>query len=115
MKKNNIIKLSDFQTHGAKVFTGRDRGAEVRSKSEIDFLEEVSDKIIITIPENIYSINPSFLEEFLVNVVIKLGKITFQEKIQFESEGEYQIDEDLLEAIDRILRKKNALHYNIDN
>lgn len=103
------INLDDYRTPNSKVFTGRDRGIEVRTKSRIDILESQSDKIDIIIPSDIRSINPSFLEEFLVNVVTKLGAHGFNNKFKFINEGRYKIEEDLEEAIDRILRDDNAL------
>lgn len=103
------IDLADFRTKGAKVFTGRPRGLEVRKKSKIDEVEPEYDQIIISIPEDIASINPSFLEEFLESVVSKLGENGFFQKFSFKNEGRYKINTDLTEAIDRILREENAL------
>ena len=103
------IDLQDFRTNGAKVFTTRPRGIEVRNKSNIDKVEPEYDKITITIPADISSINPSFLEEFFENIVMKLGENGFYEKFTFVNEGRYKIDTDLAEAIERILREENAL------
>lgn len=108
MKKAQI-NLENFKTKKSKVFTGRERGKEVRKKSNIDSLEAENEVIEIIVPEEIYSINPSFLEEFLLNVVVKLKKNTFLQRFTFTSKGEYNIEQDLNEAIDRILRDKNAL------
>ncbi len=109
MKQVQIINLNDFRTAGSKVFTGRGKGSEVRDSSKIDELETQSEKIKIIIPNDIYSINPSFLEEFLVNVVSNLREQKFNSKFEFINEGEYKIDKDLEEAIERILREENAL------
>jgi hypothetical protein len=104
------IDLEKYRTEGAKVFTGRDRGIEVRQKSKIDELELNSDSVEIIIPETIRSINPSFLEEFLVNVVSKLKEEGFRNKFRFVNKSSrYKIEEDLIEAIDRILRNDTAL------
>lgn len=103
------INLQDFRTSGSRVFTGRDRGIEVRNASKIDSFESQFDEIIIQIPEDIGSINPSFLEEFLHNVVIKLKKDAFFNKFQFKTTGRYNISNDLIEAVERILREENAL------
>jgi hypothetical protein len=103
------IDLELYRTPGARVYTGRDRGKDVREKSRIDELEVEVDKIIISVPEDVYSVNPSFLEEFLENVVTKLGRIGFYQKFNFETKGAYKIDEDLSAAVDRILRTRNAL------
>lgn len=105
-----IIDLENFRTKGSKVFTGRDRGISVRTSSKIDELSKGTEPIIILIPKDIMSINPSFLEEFLSNVVSSLGKEGFYNKILFKSEStRYDIAIDLEEAIERILRTENAL------
>ena len=107
--KKIIINLNDYRTIGSKVFTGRVKGGEVRTISKIDELEVKNDTIEIVVPSDIYSINPSFLEEFLVNVVSKLGTNGFNNKFKFINEGDYKINKDLEEAIERILRIENAL------
>jgi len=107
----------------SKVFTGRDKGKYVREDSKIDELEKNDSNsnfarnpsfpsfltTLIIIPNDIYSINPSFLEEFLVNVVKKLGKDGFLAKFEFESLGDYEYQEPLYQAIDRILKEQTAL------
>ena len=107
------INLEDYRARDgeriAKVFTGRDRGAQVRKTSRIDELEAIYDEVKIIIPDNVYSINPSFLEEFLKNVVIKLGKVKFLQKFKFESLGAYEYEVPLMEAIDRILKEQTAI------
>lgn len=103
------INLQDYRTAGSKVFTGRDRGNEVREKSKIDTVAAKYDEIIIEIPEDIRSINPSFLEEFLVNVVTSLGEAEFNKKFKISNPGRYQVKDDLHEAVERILREENAL------
>ena len=109
MKKQSIIDLAEFRTPGSRVFTGRDRGIEVREQSEIDKIERESERILIKIPDDIGSINPSFLEEFLFHIVVKLKPDAFFDKVQFENNGRYKIDTDLKEAVDRILRDESAL------
>lgn len=114
LSKENTINLEDYRVKGkdgtiAKVFTGRDRGEDVRIASKIDEIEKNYEEIIIIIPDNIYSINPSFFEELFVNVVLKLGREKFGEKFNFESLGNYNYQRPLSEAIIRILRKKTAI------
>ena len=111
---NNIIDLEDYRVRGrdgtvAKVFTGRDRGKDVRISSNLDELEKEYDCIKVIIPDNIYSINPSFFEELFVNVILKLGRDKFREKFNFESLGKYNFERPLNEAINRILRKNTAI------
>lgn len=100
----------DKQTrYKSKVFTGRDRGKDVREESRIDALEAANDKIIISVPEDIYSINPSFFEELFKNVVKKLGRKGFLSKFEIKSNGDYDFQEELTEAIDRILNDATAI------
>lgn len=107
--KTYKIDLQSYRTPGAKVFTTRPRGQAVREATKIDNIEPLYDKIVIHIPEDISSINPSFLEEFLENVVTKLRERGFYEKFKFDNPGRYKIDTDLAEAIERILREESAL------
>lgn len=107
--KENIIDLELFRVQTAKVFTGRDRGLFVRTASKIDELEDKYEEIEVIIPDNIYSINPSFFEELFFNVVNKLGKINFLKKFKFTNLGEYNYNKPLNEAIERILRTKTAI------
>lgn len=112
---DNVINLEDFRVKDtktgaiSKVFTGRDRGEFVREKSKVDEIENEYSSVTIIIPKNVYSINPSFFEELFVNVVKKIGKENFLEKFNFISEGDYDYNKQLNEAIDRILRPKTAL------
>lgn len=100
----------DKQTkYKSKVFTGRDRGIDVREESKIDELEASNEKIVISIPEDIYSINPSFFEELFKNVVKKLGREGFLAKFELKSNGDYDFQEELMEAIDRILNDATAI------
>jgi hypothetical protein len=104
------IDLETYRTKGSKVFTGRERGKKIREESKIDDLVNTNDLVYINIPSGIMSVNPSFLEEFLFNIVIKLGKEKFYSKVQFITESKrYNIADDLEEAVDRILRSNNAL------
>ncbi|MEM5539934.1 DUF4325 domain-containing protein [Olleya sp. AS48] len=105
----NIINLEEFRTPKAKIFTGRDRGEQVRKDSKIDEIESKFENVDFIIPANLYSINPSFFEELFINVVKKLGEEKFYAKFNFKNEGTYNYEKPLKEAISRILREKTAL------
>lgn len=109
LSKENTINLEDYRAKGAKVYTGRDRGKKAREDSQINDLEKKYDLIKVVIPDNVYSIIPSFFEELFLDVVLKLGKEKFLEKFEFLSEGDYQHEKPLNEAIERILRKNTAI------
>lgn len=107
--RTHTIDLEQFRTKGAKVFTTRPRGVQVRNATKINELEPQFDKIVIVIPDDISSINPSFLEEFFVDVVTRLQEAGFYQKFEFVNNGRYKIDSDLSEAVERILREESAL------
>lgn len=109
MNRITNINLQDYRTPGSRVFTGRDRGLDVKKRSKINTIEAESDEVIISIPEDIGSINPSFLEEFLFDIVVKLKAEAFLNKFKFVSNGRYKINNDLQEAVERILREETAL------
>jgi len=106
---SETINLQDFRVLESKVFTGRDRGLQVRNESDLDKKVDDGNEIEVVVPEDIYSINPSFLEEFFFNAVKKLGRNEFYERVHIKNEGSYKIKRDLDEAVDRILRNYNAL------
>ena len=112
--KTLSINLRDYRTPGSKVFTSSTKGIEVRDSSKIDILEPSYYKIAITVPKDIYSINPSFLEEFLKNLIVKLGEESFRNKFSFINKGPYNIETDLTEAIERIIRKQNILNWKLN-
>ena len=91
----------------SRVFIGRDIGKYVRVSSQIDRMESLYDVIKIIIPKDVYSITPSFLEEFLVNIFRKLGMKRFFEKVKFISESGYQYESSLFETAERILSGKS--------
>jgi hypothetical protein len=104
-----IIDLNDHRFKKARIFTTRPRGEEVRKKSKIDVLEPTAEQIIVSIPADTITVNPSFLEEFLRFVVLKLGAEGFRRKFKFEKKGSFDIEENLQLAIEHILRNTNAL------
>lgn len=107
--KDNEILLDKYRARNSKVFTGRDRGEYVRKESRIDEIASEFSDIYFVIPDNIYSINPSFFEELFVNVVQRFGRDGFLSRFHFESLGDYPYEKPLYEAIDRILRQKTGL------
>lgn len=110
--KDNIIYLEDFRiTIGkvkSKVFTGRDRGEEVRKASNIDEIYKQYGTVKVIIPSDIFSITPSFLEEFFYNIVTNFGLDEFRKNVIIEPNG-YKIEIPLEEGIQRILQRKTAI------
>ncbi len=105
------VDLNNYRTNVgpnlSRVFTGRDRGAYVREHSKIDELFPATESLQVVIPDDIFSITPSFLEELFNNIVLKYGKEDTLRKINFV--GKYKIKGAFDEAIDRILQQKHGL------
>lgn len=106
------IDLDKFRTIKgsvkSKVFTGRDRGQLVRERSKIDEIFDGKEVVKLIIPDDIFSITPSFLEEFVENIVKNYGKDIVLSKLDLAG-NQYDITEPLQEAIDRILQTKTGL------
>ena len=78
-------------------------GDKLRKETEIEEMEEESAEINIVIPENILSVNPSFLEGFLGTIIKKLGRDEFEKKFRFY--WSHDIKNDIEEVIQRIERE----------
>ena len=107
--KKYVFELDKYRVPESKIFTGRDIGLEVKKTSEINTIADEFEIIDFIIPDNLFSINPSFFEELFVDIVLKLGKDNFYKKFNFINLGKYQYQKPLNEAIDRILREHTAL------
>lgn len=89
---NLKVPLNPFLAKRSNVIVGRDFGRELARKLDLVRLLRLTDSITIVIPRRIYSINPSFLEGFLADVVTQ-GLI---DKLKFEFLGEnfqHRVDE----------------------
>lgn len=109
MVDNITIDLNDHRVKNARIFTTRPRGEKVRVDSRIDEREKEAQHITISIPADTITVNPSFLEEFLRKVVLKLGADGFRKKFTFVKKGPFDVEENLQLAIEHILRNTNAL------
>lgn len=97
----NSINLNDCRQKGSKVLSGRNEGKLWRKKFKLDNLDKCDCKVIVDIPEDLFSINISFFLGLFGNSVRKLGEKAFKEKYEFSC------DEVIMEDIDTGI--KNAL------
>lgn len=93
----------------SRVFAGRPRGKDVREKSKIDELVENYELVVVNVPDDIRALNPSFIEEFLYNVVQKYGPTGYKSKVSFRSEGGFKFESKLQEGVSRIMRRMSGL------
>lgn len=110
-----VIDLNDYRVVDneskmkSRVFAGRPRGVTVRNSSKIDELVENYDIVEVIVPDDIRALNPSFIEEFLYNVVKKFGPSGYKEKVVFYSPGGFKFEAKLQEGVARIMRRMSGL------
>ena len=109
MDKQCTIDLQDYRIPGSRVLAGRERGFEAREASKIDTLAKECETVTIIIPDDMGAVTPSFLEPFLYNAVLHLRPENFFRKFKFQNNGRYKIDDDLFEAVDRIVSQESSL------
>lgn len=84
-------------------------GEIAKDKSNIHALTKTYSRICIIISNRIRSINPSFLEGFLKELVLDIAHKKITSRVIFECQGHYDITEDLEETVDRILREAGMI------
>lgn len=81
------IELTKIHRGGPKstTFSGRPEGREVRQALNLDSQEDAADKVVIKIPNDTTSFNPSFFLGLLFDSVKKCGSIdAFKAKYCFD-------------------------------
>ncbi len=107
-QNGNVINLEDFVGEDKHVLVGREKGRKARKESEIEEKARQYDNIRVIVPDGLYAVSPTFLEEFLRPVVQKLGKSGFYQKFNFEHQGPYDITTDLKETVRRLTREPHV-------
>jgi hypothetical protein len=111
------LNLGDFRSVSrdgkkSKVYTGRDRAKAVLESSGLNtFVDNIEGdfQLTISIPDDIFSINPSFFEELLYPIVNRVGREAFYSNVKFINLGNYNYKKPLDEAVSRILRSSTGL------
>lgn len=67
------VDLSILTKHKVRMLTGHIRGVESRHMYKLDILEAEGEPIVVTAPDNLEAITPSFVQGFLGDAVTKLG------------------------------------------
>ena len=87
----------------SRVLSGRDRGNECRKRFGLDRLDKNPDDIVVTIPNDIYSLNTSFFLGLFGKSVRDLTKEGFLRKYRFEGDEVHLTT--VTEGIDRALKE----------
>lgn len=97
------IKLGQFKRSEEKIFTDRDNGIDARKKLNLDNLEDSEDKIIVLLPSDVWTINPSFFGG-LFEQSIKKYHVNFWDKYVFLYNDKSEISDSV----------KASLEYDFD-
>ena len=99
------INLSSFA--GGMLIAGRQKGASARAKFDLDALDASSDRVRVTIPTEVISLNSSFFLGMFGKSIQDLGGEKFLEKYSFECAP--ILYEDINSGIRQALNKANPL------
>ncbi len=93
------LKISDFRSQGAKIFTGRNKGMEARERLALGKADEEDGIVNILIPSDTWGINPSFFGGMFEGSIKKLGD-QFTQKYKFFYTNKNEINESLKKDIE---------------
>lgn len=127
MNTEEIINLEDYREEGRKIFLGREHGEEIKKKSKFNEKIRLADKVILIIPDDIVSINPSFFEGLIHDAVILFGSDAFYAKLSLKNNtNDYNnfynnlrmavnnilLDQSILNSIGNENKKENKMNKN---
>lgn len=104
------LDLRDQVPDDVTALISRVWGIALRNGTRIDDLEKDNEYIKIIFPRHITSVSTDFLEEFLGNIIIKLDgdQEELLRRFTVVSEGNYNFDRYLKDAIKRVREKEFA-------
>lgn len=92
------VKISKYRGNGAKVFTGRDNGIKARQELNLAELEK-KDVVMVLIPSDTWSINPSFFGGMFEDSIRTWGD-DFEKHYQFYYNDKSKLKESLAQNIE---------------
>lgn len=97
-----LLDLAKYQSEGAKIFAGRDRGAFVRSASGIaEFEKSHDDELEVRVPEETYAVTSSFFLALFGATIRTLGEEEFRRRVKFTGRPlEHLVDQSIWEALE---------------
>ncbi len=110
--EESIINLADYLPEGEKVLSEWEEGKRVGEETAINkriVALGQSDYVTVRLPEQIRYVSPAFLEGFLSEAIREYGRSGLLRRVKFTEATQYDISDNLEEAIDRTLTEQNAL------
>ena len=102
------IDLGTVRDPQSRTYTGQPRGKAARSKLQIDSFDAREGTFSVRIPDDTYSVSPSFILGLFTQSIRRLGRTGFLARYDFES-WPVELREAIEEAIDRVLTDADAL------
>ena len=109
MEKDKEINLNDY-INNRKVLAGRDSGEELNRILNLNDIEKKYKRILIKIPNYVYSFNSSFFLGMFGETVKKLGRDKFKDKYIFETNNDSvraNIEDGINEALNDVSVENN--------
>lgn len=101
------IDLNNHRTNGSRVFSGRDRGYNLRKKLKLDQIDVNTENVTVLIPEDTISLNSSFFLGLFGESVRNLQRSGFEQKYTFQCKD--VIRKSIEDGIDRALKMSDPL------
>lgn len=106
----NIIYLDAFLTRKKQnVLANALMGQIARDECTINELVKKYSYVRIIVPEKIMSVQASFLQGFLQDIILDIAHKKITSRIIFECQGLYDIERDLHETVSRVLREAHMI------
>ncbi|MBA2293130.1 MAG: hypothetical protein H0W15_11830 [Gemmatimonadales bacterium] len=106
MTNERTIELLAYMTDGAHALVGRKRGELVRKANKLDDLDDTTDTIVVTVAQDIWSVNSSFFLGMFGNSIRKLGEAAFRRRYRFVGKGTAELVDD---GVRTALRRSSPL------
>jgi len=98
------IDLRKLVGNDGVILAGMERGVAARELFTLDSLDSGSDEVVITAPDNLEAISPSFVQGFLAGSLKHLGEDGLKTKYKFDLDK--HLCEDFSGGIKRLLMKR---------
>jgi hypothetical protein len=102
------IDLQEVRSPNSRVFSGQPRGKKARKHFNVDVLDKSNQIIHVIVPDDTYTVNPSFLLGLFLPSITRLGKTEFLKKYRFDSWPEELFDA-VNDTIDRAIKTSDIL------
>ena len=98
------INLIDLVGPDGAVLAGTERGTAAREHYSMDELDKGDEEVVVSAPENLEAISPSFVQGFLAGSFRHLGQEGLYSKYRFELSD--ILLEDIRDGIKRLVMKR---------